>query len=485
MERSSNPVPEGELPKSETTATTMTNGTSKPSAADGPAEEKKLSGAELKKQQKAEKAAKRAQKKSEGAPPQAPPPVASKPAKKAQQQPGAKGGPVKATAKEAPKGEGKEQSTIPVRTRRLSKEAPAVKPVKAPSNKQVSLFGHLYGQPRRYGIEGAMKEVHPAILALGLQMSNYEVCGSTARCVAMLLAFKSAIQSYHTPQGTALARHFIPHYLSPQIDYLKSCRPISITMGNAIRALKDAIANVDPSTPDDVAKRDLCTFIDIFLRERITAADELIAETASNKIEEDDVVVVYAKSSLVLKTLLLAKEQGKKFRVIVLDSKPLFEGKRMAMDLANADIPVQYSLIPAASHAVAEATKVFLGAHAMMANGSLYSRVGTAIVAMLARPRKIPVIVCAESLKFTDRVTLDSIVNNEVGPPDELLGGIVGAELKRWGDTPNLQVLNILYDNTPADMVNMVVTEFGSLPPSSVPAVLRILEDASSAGVGR
>jgi translation initiation factor eIF-2B subunit delta len=256
-------------------------------------------------------------------------------------------------------------------------------------------------------------------------------------------------------------------------------------MGNAIRVLKDVIANIDPSTPDDMAKRDLCSFIDSFLRERITAADELIAQTASTKIAQDDVIIVYAKSSLVLKTLLHAKASGKSFKVIVLDSKPLFEGKRMALDLAAADIPVQYSLIPAASHAISQSTKVFLGAHAMMANGRLYSRVGTAIIAMLAHSLNIPVIVCCESLKFTDRVALDSIVNNEVAPAEELFGGQDEGSLVKWRDTPGLQVLNVLFDATPAEMIDMVVTEWGSLPPSSVPAVLRILEDASSAGVGR
>lgn len=56
--------------------------------------------------------------------------------------------------------------------------------------KNVAVFGHLYGQQRRASVAGAGKEVHPAVLALGLQMRDYVVCGSSARCVATLLAFK-------------------------------------------------------------------------------------------------------------------------------------------------------------------------------------------------------------------------------------------------------------------------------------------------------
>ena len=57
-------------------------------------------------------------------------------------------------------------------------------------NKNVAFFEHLYGHPRRSTIAGAGKDVHPSVLALGLQMRNYVICGSSARCVAMLLAFK-------------------------------------------------------------------------------------------------------------------------------------------------------------------------------------------------------------------------------------------------------------------------------------------------------
>ena len=61
---------------------------------------------------------------------------------------------------------------------------------KKAEEKNVAVFGHLYGQQRRATVAGAGKEVHPAVLALGLQMRDYVVCGSSARCVATLLAFK-------------------------------------------------------------------------------------------------------------------------------------------------------------------------------------------------------------------------------------------------------------------------------------------------------
>lgn len=266
------------------------------------------------------------------------------------------------------------------------------------------------------------------------------------------------------------------------------------------------IIKIDPSTPENEAKRDLLEEIDIFLRDRVTAADKLIRDTATTKIEPGDVILTYAASSIVEQAIIQAHSNGIPFSVIVVDSKPLFEGKQLARKLANAGISVRYYLITGASHAVKDATKVLLGAHAMMSNGRLYSRVGTALVSMLAHTHSLPVIVLCQSVKFTEKVALDSIVGNEVAPAEELLteaerrdllplkslmpssktdekaGDDTKADttdvLKWIEDSKNLHHLQVLYDVTPAHYINMVITEYGSLPPSSVPVVHRLSTNA-------
>ncbi|KAL4779368.1 hypothetical protein BJX76DRAFT_91438 [Aspergillus varians] len=482
-------------------------------AASAPADaaaDDKLSPAELKKKAKAEKAARRAREKADrdqggAAGGQGPNTPAGKK--------GSDAGVVAAgSAAKGQKSAPRRGSAQPV------PQNGAAEHKKKHEEKKVAVFGHLYGQQRRNTVAGVGKEVHPAVLALGLQMRDYVICGSSARCVATLLAFKRVIEAYTTPMGTSLARHLTTH-LSHQITYLSTCRPLSISQGNAIRALKLAISSFDPSTPEAQAKSSLCEFIDSFIREKITVADQVIAGSAAQKIKDGDVVVTFAGSSIVKQTLLTAFKQGKKFRVSIIDSRPLFEGKNLARTLANAGLEVQYCLMSGISHAIKDATKVFLGAHAMTSNGRLYSRVGTALVAMSAKERargvEIPVIVCCETVKFTDRVALDSIVVNEIADADELVltqpphqltdlpdpfaaaqpepkkGGksaasnsspsestaaskSTGSALEDWRDTPNLQILNLLYDVTPAEYVDMVVTELGSLPPSAVPIVHRM-----------
>lgn len=341
-------------------------------------------------------------------------------------------------------------------------------------DKTVELFRHLY-RPRVTTIAGANKETHPAVLALGLQMSNYAICGSCARLVALLHAMKRVITSYTTPPMNSLTRHFPSSVLSTQIDYLSSCRPISISIGNAISWLKRIIAQIDPITSDADAKKLLCNSIDAFIQTRVTFADQAISDSIVKLIRDGDVIMTFAKSSVVQKALIQAFQVGKVFSVIVVDSRPLHEGKSLAAALVRLGISTKYCLLNGLSHNIRDATKVLLGAHAMMGNGRLFSRAGTAIVAMEANDADKPVIVLCETIKLTDKVALDSIVRNEVTPADELVtqGGI----LQGWQDISKLQLCNLMYDVTPAEYIQMIVTELGNVPPTSVPVLYRLVNE--------
>lgn len=373
--------------------------------------------------------------------------------------------------------------------------------------------------------------IHPAITLLTSQIANYKIVGSIPRCIAMLEAFQIVVRDYQTPAGTTLSRN-LTNYLSHQIDILKKARPLSVTMGNAIRWLKQEISLIDPSMPDKKAKQDLCEKIAQFAREKIELADQLIIGTASHHVENGTTIVTYG-SSKVLTDLLIynAVELQKDFKVIVVDSRPLFEGRKMADLLRNHGVNVMYALITSLDDIFhMDVDYVFLGAHSILSNGFLYSRVGTAMLAMSAKRRNIPVLVCCESLKFSQRVQLDSVTFNELADPDDLISidaknsngrhGVRGSllnqfikerteEIKKttqenkpngkgsatasaaratsnsennetsdnildgWQDIPCLNIVNILYDLTPPEYIKKIITEFGALPPSSVPVILR------------
>jgi len=43
-----------------------------------------------------------------------------------------------------------------------------------------------------------------------------------------------------------------------------------------------------------------------------------------------------------------------------------------------------------------------------------------------------------------------------------------------WKDIHGFNVLNLVYDVTPPELISMVITELGMIPCTSVPVVLRV-----------
>jgi len=160
--------------------------------------------------------------------------------------------------------------------------------------------------------------------------------------------------------------------------------------------------------------------------------------------------------------------------VIVVDSRPMLEGKRLLSVLSSAGIQCTYMLLPALGSIITEVSTVLVGAHSIHSNGAIFSRAGTALVAMMAKQHSVPVVVCCETYKFSEGVQLDSFTKNELAPPGDLFSSY---PLTKPRDSlaiqnqPNLEILNPLYDLTPPTCITAVVTEVGVIPPNSMSSI--------------
>jgi translation initiation factor eIF-2B subunit delta len=152
--------------------------------------EQKLSGAELKKQKAAEKAARRKEKVSERVEPTS---MAQMQTHNQPQTSQLQRRPSTGKKDPAPVTQHKRTSSSSGKALPLRGTAAVVTSEverKPKDDKRVALFSHLYPKERRTSIAGMGKEIHPAVLALGLQLRDRVICGGNARCVATLLVFK-------------------------------------------------------------------------------------------------------------------------------------------------------------------------------------------------------------------------------------------------------------------------------------------------------
>jgi translation initiation factor eIF-2B subunit delta len=306
---------------------------------------------------------------------------------------------------------------------------------------------------------------------------------------------------------------------------LVESRQISKGMGNVIKYARQCISKVSPELSEAEAKTIILGDLQRYLEEKMIYAGESIAQFVASSVNDGDIILTFGSSPLLRKVLIHCAKL-RKYRLIVVDSRPLNEGLQTLAALSNA-VPCVYTPLSGAASALKDVSKVILGASCLLSNGSMLAVAGTAMVAALAKARQIPVIVASESYKFSDKVQLDSIVFNELGHSSEIVipcppgyesedhdaalfipqfePGYRGSSDKLFTTSENpssttddhtdfitvplqqktlpkvvskmpFEVFNLRYDLTPLANISVIATETGLIPPTSVPVLIREIQ---------
>ncbi|RLG04449.1 MAG: ribose 1,5-bisphosphate isomerase, partial [Thaumarchaeota archaeon] len=174
--------------------------------------------------------------------------------------------------------------------------------------------------------------------------------------------------------------------------------PSMASVRNAVETILSRVKKAEAATPEECIK--LVSEAADELIERSRNAVEKISEYGSGLIIDGDTILTHSCSHTVLKVLERAHEEGKKFRVIVTESRPLLEGRETASELLSKSIPVTLIVDAAICTVMRDVDKVMIGADAILADGSIVNKVGSLPIALAAYASNVPLIVVVESLKF-------------------------------------------------------------------------------------
>lgn len=309
-----------------------------------------------------------------------------------------------------------------------------------PAAKQVPLFAHL-PQPDEDELLGlkfglGRESLHPAFRALGLRYATGELSGATARLGGFVRALHAFLEDFAPEAAAGSFSGAVLRALRPVLRFLKECRPLLLPLDTLMRSLRAFAAKpAVAALPAAEARRRLSDWAVRYLETHIMDLTQDLAVAAAGLIKDGDVVLTYAHSSAVEAALLHRFSEGARFSVIVVDARPRLEGLRLTQRLAAAGVECDYADVTALAYVIRGATKVLLGAHAMLCNGSALARTGTALVAMHAKSNNVPVVFCCQSFKFTDAVQLDAICSNDLAQPAELVApSVLGASFVPAGD---------------------------------------------------
>ena len=173
-----------------------------------------------------------------------------------------------------------------------------------------------------------------------------------------------------------------------------------------------------------------------------------------------------------------ARDAGKKVAVIADETRPFLQGLRLtAWELAQDNIPVTVITDNMAGHVMksGQVDAVVVGADRIAANGDTANKIGTYMVAVLAKQHNIPFYVAAPL------TTLDMSLASGAQIPIEERDASEVTHIRDHQLAPEgISVQNPAFDVTPHDLITAIITDKGVAEPPFQTSLKKLFEPAEA-----
>ncbi len=244
---------------------------------------------------------------------------------------------------------------------------------------------------------------------------------------------------------------------------LLATRPTAVSLPNAVHIV---MAGLDHATTAEEARAGVVRRADEFISSSQHAVDR-IAQFGASHIRDGDTILTHCNSEVALACITVAHRQGKEIEVFATEVRPRNQGLITIRTLNDEGIRTNFIVDSAVRSFINDIDLVIVGADAVTVNGAVVNKIGTAQVAHSAREARVNVIVAAETYKFAPRTILGELIKIEERAGSEVLPDEIARTL------PHITVRNPAFDVTPAEYIDMIVTEKGAIPPQMAYVIIR------------
>jgi methylthioribose-1-phosphate isomerase len=231
---------------------------------------------------------------------------------------------------------------------------------------------------------------------------------------------------------------------------LAASRPTAVNLFWALHRMKTA------RNPEQEA---------VAILEEDLAANHAMGEHGAALIPQGARVMTYCNAGALatsghgtaLGVIRTAFERKKDISVIACETRPYLQGARLtAWECVQEGIPCTLVTDNMAGHLMAtgQVDAVIVGADRIAANGDTANKIGTYMVAVLARRHALPFYVAAPLSTFDANIPDGSAIVIEERPAHE----VTGYRGQRWAPE-GIKVRNPAFDVTPAELITAIICE--------------------------
>lgn len=249
-------------------------------------------------------------------------------------------------------------------------------------------------------------------------------------------------------------------------DYLETSRPTAVNLFWALDRMAEVLdSNMDKSVEElkqllrDEAVRihdediDVCRRIGMHALELVKPGDGLLTHCNAGQLA----TVKYGTATA---PMYLGKEQGFDFHIFVDETRPLLQGARLTafeLQAAGMDVTLICDNMSASVMKKGLVQAVFVGCDRVAANGDAANKIGTSVVACVAKQYGVPVYVCAPTSTIDMTLKSGSEIPIEERPGEE----ITEMWYKERMAPEGVKVFNPCFDVTDHELIAGIVTEHG------------------------
>ena len=251
-------------------------------------------------------------------------------------------------------------------------------------------------------------------------------------------------------------------------DVMAKTRPTAVNLFWAIERMRATFKRAKSETSDVEAVKKTLVNEALAIFEEDIAANRAIGKHGGPLIPDGATVLTHCNAGALatagdygtaLGVVRGARDAGKKIAVIADETRPFLQGLRLtAWELAKDDIPVTVITDNMAGHVMksGKVNAVVVGADRIAANGDTANKIGTYMVAILAREHNIPFYVAAPlttldlSLKSGEEIPIEERDEKEV------------THIHEYQLAPDgVGVHNPAFDVTPNHLITAIITDKG------------------------
>lgn len=247
------------------------------------------------------------------------------------------------------------------------------------------------------------------------------------------------------------------------INSVAAARPTARNLFSALERLKQAAAA--GTTTGDIKNTLIKEAIKIHSEE--AEATEKISRSGAELIKDGNTVLTHCNTGplatsgygTALGIIITAKQQGKKIKAFVDETRPLLQGARLtAWELKKAGVEFTLITDSMAGYFInsGRVNCIITGADRIAANGDAANKIGTYTLAVLAYENKVPFYIAAPTTTIDLNTPTGKEIPIEERKPEEVTH-IRGVSIAPGG----INAANPAFDVTPHRYITAIITEKG------------------------